>query len=490
MYNRVKKQSVKKLIDIVGEEYVHTEPAILFYYTRDAGVTGESRMPEVVVRPKNTNEVSEIVKLANKERIPITIVSSGKDVGAASFLPIYGGILLDLKRMDKIVEVNEKYRYIVVEPGVTFYQLYREMQKKRPDWRFAVPAAPPATSVIGNYVGAGGAGFTRTVNHFVLVRGMEIVLPNGDIINTWSPKAPFGVSWGYGPSIDGLFLQGNFGIVTKIGVRPLSNWEHFDWFIYCADDFEDIVPFIDFSLSLYLQGILRGCYTLYNWLSIVSSTDVYPWEITKGKASLPKETRKKLIEKHGIGEWVLVGGLCGSKSSVEGRMSFVEKEVKNYPQLYPLNKKEALKIPEIDDKIKAMQGIPTRAESNWLSWRGGGLAWYSSQPIMSGKEALTLAKTYEKIHKKHGFDYSTKFILPIVQSAFLLFKQPDERERSKQALTELIEKTLDAGYTIRRTDAFVEPLILSRIGPIRDMLTKIKNALDPNRIMNPGAHAW
>jgi 4-cresol dehydrogenase (hydroxylating) len=239
-----------------------------------------------------------------------------------------------------------------------------------------------------------------------------------------------------------------------------------------------------------MRGILRGCYTLYNWLSIVASTDTYPWEITGGKASLPDEIGKKMMEKHGVGWWILVGGLCGTKSSVENRIAIVEKEVKKYPQLYPLDKEEALKIPEIDDKIKAMQGIPTRAESNWLSWRGGGLVWYSSQPILSGEEAFEITKTYENVHKKYGFDYTTKWITPTVHIGFLLFKQPDERERARQAYMELVEKTLDAGYIMRRVDVCAEPLILSKLGPLRNVFTNIKNALDPYRIINPAAHAW
>jgi 4-cresol dehydrogenase (hydroxylating) len=489
-YNKVSQSFIRKIEDIVGEENVHTEPAILICYTRDAGITAESRMPEAVICPDSTQEISEIMKISYKERIPVTVLSSGKDVGAASFLPLYGGILLDLKRMDRIIEVNEKYRYVVVEPGVTFHKLYREMRQKGFNWRFAVPAAPPAVCVISNYIGAGGAGFTTHTNHFTLARGMEIVLPNGDIINTWSPKVPFGVSWGFGPSIDGLFLQGNFGIITKMGVRPLGDWERFDWLIYGADKLEDIISFMEFSLNLYQHGIIRGCYTLYNWLSIISSTETYPWEVTGGKASLPDETRQKLMDKHGIGWWLLVVGFCGSKGNVEGRMSYTEKEAKNYPKLYPMDKKETLKIPEVDDKLKAMQGIPTRAESNWMSWRSGGLVWYSSQPILSGEEALTLTKNYEEIHAKHGFDYSTKYILPPIQSNFLLFKQPNERQRAKQAYMEIIEKTLDAGYTIRRYDVCAEPLILSRNGSLRDALTNIKNGLDPYRILNPAAHAW
>jgi len=490
MYNRVTERIVKMLVDVVGDENVHTEEAILIGYTRDAGISDESVMPEVVVRPASTQEVSAIVKIANKEKIPITVISSGKDIGDATHLPTCGGILLDLKRMDKIVEVNEKFRYVVVEPGVTFYQLYREIWKRGLNWRFAVPSAPPATTIVGNYVGVGGVGFTVRTAHFNLVSGMEIVLPNGEVVYTGPKKAPYGVSWGFGPLIDGLFVQGNFGIITKLGIKPLKEWECFDWFIYSVDRFEDVVSCVDFSMSLFQKGIMRGCYTLYNWLALIASVETYPWEITEGKRSLPEDVRRRFMEKHGVGWWVVLGGLCGTKENVERRLSLVEKEAKKYPALSQLDKKEVLKIPEIDHKLKAMQGLPTRAESNWLSWRGGGLVWYSSQPIMDGKEALMLARIYEQIHSKYGFDYSTKYVLPTVQSGFLLFKQPKEKERARKAYMEIIEKTLDAGFIIRRYDVYAEPLILSRLGPLRDVFSRIKEAFDPNRIINPGMHIW
>ena len=137
----ISERVIRALQNIVGTEYVHNEPAILVNYSRDIGVTAEG-WPDVVVRPETSEEVQQIIRLAQREKIPVTPVSGGKDLGFAGDLALHGGMILDMKRMNRILEINDELGYCVLEPGVTFYQLYSELRDHHPQFALPVIGSP------------------------------------------------------------------------------------------------------------------------------------------------------------------------------------------------------------------------------------------------------------------------------------------------------------------------------------------------------------
>ena len=116
--------NVYKEIEItVGTEYLSDKDFMKAAYSRNVDPAFPDRWPDIIVRPENTEEVSDIVKIANKYKIPIVPRGGGADlVGGAT---IEGGILIDLTRMNKIIEINEKDFYCEVECGVTWGALFR-----------------------------------------------------------------------------------------------------------------------------------------------------------------------------------------------------------------------------------------------------------------------------------------------------------------------------------------------------------------------------
>lgn len=153
----------------------------------------------------------------------------GKSFNSASFptrsnaLPSrYGGsapvvdrnVILDLHRMNKIIEINEEYAYAIVEPGVTFIQLYEEIKKRKLNLWISVPAIGWG-SVVGNTLER-GIGYTQDAAHYKHQCGMEVVLPDGDLLRTGMGVVEDSKVWplysgGFGPGLDGLFFQSNYG---------------------------------------------------------------------------------------------------------------------------------------------------------------------------------------------------------------------------------------------------------------------------------------
>ena len=129
--------------------------------------------------------------------------------------------MLDLKRMNKVIEVNESLGYAVVEPGVSFFQLYDYIEKRGIKLWLSLPA-PGWGSVMGNALDR-GIGYTSYGENTAMICGMEVLLADGQILRTGMGAAKDDTAWhlykyGFGPSWDQIFMQSNFGIVTKIGI--------------------------------------------------------------------------------------------------------------------------------------------------------------------------------------------------------------------------------------------------------------------------------
>jgi hypothetical protein len=175
-----------------------------------------------VVLPGSRDEVQAVLRIVNEVRIPVWPVSGGQNFGygrACAARP--GMLLLDLKRMNRILEVNTELAYALVEPGVTFRQLYRYLRDNDiPLWMDCISGSPDG-SCLGN-ITERGAGYTPLGEKFLFSCGMEVVLPNGELLRTGTGTLPNSQTWqlfkwGFGPYLDGLFTQSNYGIVTKAG---------------------------------------------------------------------------------------------------------------------------------------------------------------------------------------------------------------------------------------------------------------------------------
>src|SRR6185312_16218213 len=184
----------------------------------------EEKMVSAAVAPASADEVQAVMRIANQFKVPIYPISTGKNLGYGGSAPVLSGsVVLDLKRMNRVLEVDEKNAFALVEPGVSYFDLYRYITDRGLKVMIDCPD-PGWGSVIGNALDRGG-GYTNALyrNHFDAHCGMEVVLPNGELLRTGMGAMPGAQTWqqyksGYGPWIDGLFSQTSLGVVTKMGI--------------------------------------------------------------------------------------------------------------------------------------------------------------------------------------------------------------------------------------------------------------------------------
>jgi glycolate oxidase len=176
---------IEKIEKVVGSKNVFTETFDRIPYTRDSWPYKWSEkfkfLPDVMVTPETTEHVVEVIGIANENKIP-TPESGGRTGMSGGHVPKYGGILLDMKKTDKIVELNEENLYVRVQPGITNLRLLRELEKKG----YLGPHEPRGSpsSTIGGALSTSGVNYRQGVTGALIdeVLGIEVVLTSGDVI--------------------------------------------------------------------------------------------------------------------------------------------------------------------------------------------------------------------------------------------------------------------------------------------------------------------
>jgi glycolate oxidase len=203
-----------RLVEIVGAEGVLAEQSELLVYECD-GYVVEKHVPDLVVFPTTTDQVQRIVRACNEHHVPFVPRGAGTSL-AGGTLPVGGGVMICLTRMQRILETNLRDRYAVVEPGLVNVHLTQHL--KGSGYHYAPDPSSQGACTIGGNVATNSGGphtlkYGVTVNH---VLGVEVVLPSGELVQFGGPceESP-------GLDLTGLFVgsEGTFGIVTKVWVR-------------------------------------------------------------------------------------------------------------------------------------------------------------------------------------------------------------------------------------------------------------------------------
>lgn len=207
---------LQDLIAAVGEENVSIEKADKITHSYDA--TQKRYLPDAVVYAESTEDISRVVKIANKWKIPLLPRGAGSGFTGGT-LPTHGGIVLVLTKMDRIIEIDSENLIAEVEPGVITAELQRQVEKLGlfypPD-----PASKDFSTLGGNV--AECAGGPRCVKYGVTkdyVLGLEVVTPTGDIINTGGKTLKNVVGYDLTKLITGA--EGTLGIITRITLKLL-----------------------------------------------------------------------------------------------------------------------------------------------------------------------------------------------------------------------------------------------------------------------------
>jgi FAD/FMN-containing dehydrogenase len=242
------KDAYKEIENAIGAEYITDKDFMKAAYSRNVDPAFPDRWADIIVRPETTEEVSEIVKIANKYKIKMVPRGGGADLVGGSVTE--GGILIDLTRMNKILEINEDDYYCVVECGITWGNLVSILHTKEYTTGVLGPGSGYAATIGGGLSNA-TAGFGSTKYGLVpdICLGVEVVLPNpqGTIIRTGAAANKYATPfcrYGVAPDFTGLFMGdvGTMGIKTKAFLRlfPYAPYRAQRNYIFNKNDWQKV----------------------------------------------------------------------------------------------------------------------------------------------------------------------------------------------------------------------------------------------------------
>jgi FAD/FMN-containing dehydrogenase len=445
---------LKELENIVGKDYVTNRSEDLYIYSQDPGAS-LPRHVDFVMIPSTSNEVQEIIKLANREKIPIVPMGGGLTLSGL-VIPVNGGIVLDMKRMNKIIEINRFSRYALIEAGVTTGQILSHLNENYPDLQPPIPDAPPSATIAGNVLIHGSGYLTQKYGgHGGMINGLEVVLPNGDICKLgscaisdyWFDRGPI-------PDFIGLFISafGTMGVVTKLSIQLFPKPKMRDIIFGLMNDPRDIPDLLlKITATGYAEDILLGMQDKPEWMK----------------------------------DYLFIMTYITGDSEED-----IVRQIKALKRIYRKSNARFMKAPEIMRNLYLDKPIFAAGIADFR--KGGGFEYVGAfMPLEKIPEA------YEK-----GAELAREFgISPTLGSRLIggvhtivmffsySFNRADAKdvENARKALNETNKLVLELGGIPWKAELEGQRLTLEKMDPCyKKLLKTIKRTLDPNNIMNSG----
>ena len=482
----------------------------------------EEHTASAMVMPRSVEQVQAVVRIAGECGVSLWTFSQGRNYGYGGPAPRVGGsVLVNLRGMDRILEIDEELAYALVEPGVRFFDLYEAIgQAGYRLW----PSIPDLGwgSIVGNTLDH-GVGFTPLGDHPARQCGMEVVLADGDVLRTGMGGVSGSRAWqtakrGFGPSLDSLFMQSNFGIVTKMGVWLMPEPECYASCTVRVPREEDLAPLVDTVRSLLLQRIIENTPITYNMVLVAGAmSGVGREHWYEGEGAMTDQALARMADTSGVGWWIVRFALYGREELVEVNYEICRAAFERIPGARVERRTyEGSKIrdrfgeptpppePGYRDPVEALgvqsdrtqAGVPGLELLDSLSWdETGGHLDYSPIGNMIGEEALAQSRLLRQVCAEHGFDYAASLMMSprsFINIVSLWFDLRDETQVRKayDFVRVLIKRCGPEGYAPYRTHlAFMDDAAeLFDWGDHaqRRFLSKLKDALDPAGILSPG----
>ena len=442
------------LEEIVGKDFASNKVEDLHIYSQDPGAS-EPRPVDFVVMPKTVEEVQKIVKLANEEKIPLVPMGGGLTLSGL-VIPVKGGIVIDMKRMNNIIEINDYSKYALIEAGVTTGHILSYLNENYPNLQPPVPDAPPAATVAGNVLIHGSGYLSQKYgDHGAMINGLEVVLPNGDICKLGSCSlSQFWFARGPIPDLIGLFISsfGTMGIITKLSIQ-----------LFDKPKFRDVVT-----------GMLNDPKDIPNILLKITETGLAE-DILLGMQDKPDWMKG----------YVFVTVYITGETQEE-----IDSHIKTFKRVFRKANARYSKTPDRVRRLSLEKPIFAATAADFR--KGGGFEYVgANMPLEKIPEAY---RRGAEISKKYG-------IVPTLGSRLIggthnivMFftysfnrADPKDIENARNALHETNKLVLELGGIPWKAELDGQKLIIEKMDPnYKKLYQTIRNLLDPNGIMNPG----
>lgn len=512
-----------------GSDYGLMREAVVNTLGATRGIAG-------ALEPQTASQISHIVQVASRYRVPLYTVSTGRNWGYGSSLPAQDGcVLLSLRRMTRILHFDPDAGTATVEPGVTQAHLYEYLKTHGLPFMVPTTGAGPTCSLIGNALER-GYGITPHQDHFDAILNLKAVMADGSLYQ--SALADLGghrvdsiFKWKIGPYLDGLFAQSNFGIVTEATLalaRKPDATIQFIVFVQDAD-FEEAIQALR-RVKRLLNGSVGGINIMNKrrLLAMVESSDAWKSSEVMSEMELRARARKRRLP-----DWAVLGGIYVPKELREGAKTVIRNEFRafarkilflnrgqvtffeNLLKVVPLSSLERT-VRGMSEAMNILEGVPSRvalplaylknptqpSPASELSpdVDGCGLIWFSPLLPIDAQLARDFTQEVTRVCLAHSIEPLVT-LTAISERCFdstipLVFNRSSNkhREQARACFDALIEVAREFGVFPYRLDIEASRKYLSlaeetgaRATSLR-LARKLKESIDPNGILSPGRY--
>ena len=452
-------------------------------------------MPDIIVAPQSVEDVQKTLKFANNNLIPVTTVSSGSQEGSTT--PFWGGIVIDMMNMNKLIEIDTDRGYALIEPGVTLGELVKATAEV--GYHVTVGSFPPGLSVIGNYT------LTNVNTHRTSmiddVVSMEVVLPDGTVVRTgsmafseYSDTVKWNSMYNSYPDLKNLFMNayGTLGVITKAAIRIYRLGEVQPLHLYGFDDFKKANEFMkDLARGYLVKHVNTWHWVVYTLIDHLATYghggdfDLFlhdPWQ--------PPDDRPYSI---------VVPTMGGYKEDMEGHYKVMNRLVKEH------GGKEITKY--VEETFPGLYKFYVdhyalhKADNVFMGGYGEGKPLFpivvADPEKVSDLEKWVLKRLRDSVlrfgltYYSHSMDQHRGVFIRF--TPFVPYDSPEEDvKEAMENYNEVMEEALTKYGSVPLRNAnfssFEDPSVspANKMGGFGHLFRLVKNAIDPHNIMNPG----
>jgi alkyldihydroxyacetonephosphate synthase len=467
MWNMVRSQ----LADVVGEENTFTSEADRLAYSVDIMWIGQAwideglrpPMPDFVVLPKTVDEVRRIVLIANQHRLPL-VPCGGMSGSQGGTLPVYGGIMLDLKRMNRVIEIDKQSYTVTAEAGISGQQL--EWELNRHGLTLAHYPASHHVATLGGYLAARGSGVLSTKYGKAedMVMSIQVVLPTGNVIQTLPTP-----NHATGPGLLQLFVgsEGTLGVITEITMRldPLPEVRRFRSFL-----FENLHEGLEVGREIMTNRLHPATIRLYDSYSTHKEVKrVLGLDVEGAYLVLGFDGREELVEVEEKLAWEICQRHNGQDLGAEAGQRWWEHRHDFY---YPPFVKMLPRLYGTVETVTTYNNIER--------------LYYAKKAVIEEQYAEYGARYYA--HFSHWYPWGV-----MVYDQFMIEHPPNDIHTvlalHNRMWADSARASMSNGGVLNEHHGIglkLGWLMQEQYGETWKVMTAIKDALDPNGIMNPG----
>ncbi len=484
------------------------------------------RLPSVF-SPTNTEELVALVKEAYERKLKYTVFSGGKNWGYGTNAPIEEvDFAIDLGRLKRITSFDDEIGVVEVEAGVTQWDLAQFLASNKSPWMTPCTGAGPEGSLVGNALEK-GFGLNPVEDHFKAVISMKVLLPDGEFLvdrlsEIGASKSSQVSRWKLGPTLEGLFAQSNFGIVTSVVLELSPQPQSITLCIIKSPEsrFKDLIGLLQ-KLRMENPGFL-GALNISNRARL---------ELTTGSdLSVEKNTflGRLLSSQIGLSDWQVILPLVSASKSFQSVHRCILRQIKDQKfDVVSLSKERlgiieklfsilpAQSLPQTRQRVKdarnvinLLRGVPSNftlktiyGDPEKMKHFSGnpardrvGLLWFA--PILRFKSSdleifKDICESLLPHYKQKSLITFTNFDSKLVEATLpIIFdiNNPEATELAYQCWDALYQECLGHGFSpYRFSTAHMSKINSLELNSVK-VTKRIKNLFDPDNILNPGRY--